>query len=279
MKFARIPFFWLICLFASCGALAQLPESPPDEICQRLFQSYIIRPGGLMVFGDYPPDVAAAVIISERGGTGFWKIVLKELQKGNTESEKGCVRVLGMMLAIDAGARDAIKRDSETEEIRQTFLGTYVGPEVVEELLKRGKEAVGARVDYYAIALMRARMPEATDFFRMILRDDTHKSYQEGTKFHAAVGLAQLGEPDGFEWLIKNTHGQLPNEALPMVENAWPDCISERSLYPTLNVCSIAALQELSGEKNLTAKQDWESWWLKVNKKALPKNRVIMNDR
>jgi len=40
----------------------------------------------------------------------------------------------------------------------------------------------------------------------------------------------------------------------------------------------VAALQQLSGE-DLKTKQDWESWWEKVDRRTLPKDHVDMDDQ
>jgi hypothetical protein len=245
---------------------AEEVTSQPDELCQMLFDTYIAGKGKL----NTSTVMAASHIVAERGrNTGFWKVVLRELLRGQEQSEIGCVRVLGKMLAIDAAARDAIRREKETGQVGQWAASVCLGPEVVKELITRGSAADRLRVDHYAIALSRARVPETTEFFRMILRDDSGQDYLAGTKFHAAVGLAQIGEPDGFVWLIKNSE-----DPLPTVSNAWPSRVSNLNL----DTCSVAALRDLSGERNLKSKQEWESWWDKVDKRGIPKNPVSMDD-
>jgi len=91
----------------------------------------------------------------------------------------------------------------------------------------------------------------------------------DSAKYHAAVGLAQLGNADGFEWLIANSE-----DPLPTISNAWPDRVPNLNL----DVCSVAALQDLSGETAPKTKQEWETWWDKADKKALPKGNVHMRD-
>jgi hypothetical protein len=266
-KVKTIPFLLLV-IFASTvfsGASEEV-TNPTDQLCQMLFDTYLARQGMI----NTSTIKAASHIVAERGrDTGFWKIVLRELQSGHQESELGCVRVLGNMLAIDAAARDAIRREKETGQVGQWAATVCLGPEAVKEIITRGRAANRFRVDQYAIALLRARVPETADFFRMILRDDTGEHYLAGTKFHAAVGLAQLGEPDGFTWLFEHTEDPLDTVASP-----WPWFVSNLNL----DTCSVAALRDLSGEKNLKSKQEWQSWWNKVDKSSLPKNLVRMVD-
>jgi len=255
-----------VCLWGvGLAALGQGRSEHPDDISQQLFETYIAR--GRMV--NTSTRMAAAHIVAERGrASGFWRTVLKELQKGDEGSEVGCAHVLGKMLAVDARARDVIRREKETGQIRSWSAAVCLGPEVVQELIRRGQKTERFRVDHYAIALARARVPEATEFFQMILRDEVGRG-QDSAKFHAAVGLAQLGEADGFVWLIAHS-----DNIQGHVSNAWPSRMSEAK---NLGGCCGAALRQVSGE-DLKTKQDWESWWEKVNRKTLPKSHVEMGE-
>jgi hypothetical protein len=245
--------------------LVQERSDQPDDISQQLFETYVAR-GGLV---NTSTRIAAEHIVAERGrDSGFWRSILKELQKGDEESEVGCVHVLGKMLAVDARARDVIRREKETGQIGQWRAAVCLGPEVVQELIRRGQKTERFRVDHYAIALARARVPEATEFLQMILRDEVGKG-EDSAKFHAAVGLAQLGEADGFVWLIAHS-----DNIQGHVSNAWPSRMSEAK---NLGGCCGAALRQVSGE-DLKTKQDWESWWEKVNRKTLPKSHVEMDE-
>jgi hypothetical protein len=263
----RILLAMTICsLLYGQNAIGQEQGKKSDEICQRLFETYIARRGKI----NTSTVMAASHIVAERGrNTGFWKNVLQELQKNDERSEIGCVRVLGKMLGIDAAARDVIKREKKTRQMSAWEASVRLPPEVVKELVILGRKADRFRVDHYTIALARARVPDAKDFFQMILRDDTDKRYMSSTKFHAAVGLAQLGDSTGFAWLITNS-----DDPLPTVSNAWPPRVPNLNL----NTCSVAALRQLSGETKLSTKQEWQAWWKTVDKKLLPKSHVTIVD-
>lgn len=243
-------------------ALIMTDKEPPDSICDMLFQNYIVRGGKI----DTSTIMAASHIIAERGReTDFWKIVLEKLRSNDERSKIGCVRILGRMLATDARARDIIR----TGEITAWDASVRLPPEVVEVLIARGKKADRFCVDHYCIALARARVPEAQDFFHLILRDDTGKSYMPTARFFSAVGLAQLGNPAGFDWLIANCE-----DSLPTISNAWPAGV------PNLNVdtCCVAALRSLTGESELKMKSQWETWWKNADRKTLPKGPVNIVD-
>lgn len=241
-------------------------ETKPDDICQLLFEAYIARPGKT---GD-STVMAASRIIAERGrDTGFWGNVLRELRKGDSRNEIECVRILGKMLAMDASARDVIRRQKEAGDLVQQAAYVRLGPEVVSELVGRGKNADRFRMDHYAVALARARVPEAAPLFLMILRDDTGRHFTPSAKYHAAVGLANLGDPKGFEWLIANS-----DDSLPTVSNAWPPGVTNRNV----NTCCTAALRELSGDQTRSTKLEWETWWGSVDRQTLPKRQVALVD-
>jgi hypothetical protein len=217
--------------------------------------------------------MAASYIIAERGrNNGFWRHVLSELQNGKEESEVGCVRILGKMLDIDALQIDAAQRYQKTGESGQafTFGGvTHPRPEIVKTLITRGEKADRFRVEAYAIALARARVPEATNFFQMILRDDTGKNYMSTAKFYAAVGLAQLGNSSGYIWLVENS-----GDPLPIVQGALPRGVSNNNV----DTCCQAALRNLSGQKDMKSKADCETWWNHLDKLSIPNGRVDIVD-
>jgi hypothetical protein len=258
----------IACSLAACVAVftatvaAMSREGEPDRLCQLLFEEYVVGRGKI----NGTTRTAASDIVAERGrNAGFWRDVLRELQEDDEETEMGCVRVLGKMLEIDARARDSIRRTETTGETTAWRPSIEVGNEVIEELIARAGKADRFRVDAYAIALARARVPEACAFFRAILQDDAGKQHLESAKFHAAVGLAQCGDPAGFRWLIENS-----SDPSQTVSNAWP----ERDLMSNLDACCIAALQDLSGQRDLRTRQDCESWWKLASEEPPAHGRV-----
>jgi hypothetical protein len=248
------------------GLVAQDAEPQQDQLCRMLFDTYMTGRGKIQT----RTITAASHIVAERGrDSGFWRHVLKELQRNNEASELGCVRVLGKMLEVDALARDVIKREKETGQVGQWAASVCLGPDVVRELISRGEKADSSRVGYYAIALARARVPESVDFFRMILRDGADRYDMDTAKFYAAVGLAQLRDPAGMMWLI----AQSDNRNLD-VRNAYPRGIR----YAISDTYVTMALRRLTGQENLTTQQEWEAWWERADSKAYPKSRVEIVD-
>jgi hypothetical protein len=262
----------------SLSGIADAQERPPDEISKLLFETYLDGPRKI----NTSTIMAASQIVADRGRTsGFWRQVLAELKSDDEHSEVNCVRILGNMLATDAAARDAIRRQKETGEVTAWIPSVELGPEVVRELIERGKQADRFRMDHYAIALARARVPEAKNFFASILSAETGPPtvvgaqkepaplsvrHLDGTRFHAAVGLAQLGDPVGIEWLMANCED--PNG---FVQHARP-YLADRG--GSIGTCCQAALQRLSNRSDLTTNDEWEAWWKTADKAALA-NRAV----
>jgi hypothetical protein len=193
--------------------------------------------------------------------------VLAELKSGDEHSEGHCVRILGNMLATDAAARDAIRRQKETGEVGAWNPTVHLGPEVVSELVARARRADRNRIDHYVIALARARVSEARELFSAVLTArrgvpadaapgadvPTGFYHMDGPRFHAAVGLAQLGEAAGAQWLIANCED--PNG---YVQHARP-YFADRT--GSIGTCCQAALMQLSEKREPMSKAEWEAWW------------------
>jgi hypothetical protein len=172
------------------------------------------------------------------------------------------------MLAVDAAVRDRMQREKETGQIGQSAEPVRLGGEVVNVLVERADKADRFRAECYAIALARARVADARGFFSAVLADSTGKNYMPGAKFFAAVGLAQLGDAAGYEWLVVNS-----GDELPTISNARPRGAANLKL----NSCCDAALRQLT-EKDLSGSDAWQTWWRKANRASLPQARVDIID-
>lgn len=255
---------WLILILAiaaiiPCTKAAGQVAERTDPICENLFREYL---HGGKIFSDEVD--AASLLIARRGRrNGFWRVVLAELQKENQLSEKGCVRILGKMLEEDARDRRVTPKQQETMP-RLAYIA--LGPEVVTELLKRGEKAERYPLNDYVIALARARDVRAKAFFLDILTNKARTGYMSDARFHAALGLAQLGDTAGFEWLIAHSESDMGSINIAYPEGAAPS--------RGLGVCCVAALRTLSGSKDLTSRKDWEAWWSQVAKPFVPQSVV-----
>jgi hypothetical protein len=275
-------FLVLLAQVASIPQMVAAQERAPDELSQLLFDTYLARPGK----HNTPTVMAASQIVADRGReSGFWKNVLAELKTNDEHSEVNCVRILGNMLAMDASARDALRRQKETGEISASIQSVRLGPEVAKELLERANKADRFLSDHYTIALARARVPEAREFLASILvarrgpaappiagREDAPAGFYhlESTRFHAAVGLAQLGDAAGIDWLIANCE-----DINGDVSSARPYAASPGG---SLDSCCVAALRQLSDKMDLTTRAEWEAWRKTADKSLLPSRPVWLLD-
>ncbi len=132
---------------------ADAQDQTNDELTRQLFEQYVARRGKI----NTDSILAATHLVAERGRVnGFWRNILAELQRNDEQSEIGCVRVLGKMLATDALARDALRRQNETGEVSAWVPTVCISPEVVTELLERAQQADRFKIDHYTIALVRS---------------------------------------------------------------------------------------------------------------------------
>jgi hypothetical protein len=273
----RIPLLLLLAWGGAALERAAAQNPAVDQVTAQLFEQYVARQAKI----DSESVMAATHLVAARGReTGFWKVVLAELQQDNPGSEIGCLRVLGKMLATDAAARDAIQRREETGEISAWIPTVCLGPEVVAELLQRGRKADRFRIDHYVIALARARTPAAKDFFLAVLRTPAEPGdpyattphsvrHLDSTCFHAAVGLAQLGAAEGFDWLIAHCEFRQGS-----VTNAWPGV----SRGGNLSDCCQEALRQLSDQRQSSSAAEWAAWRQSVDWQRLPRRAVVFRD-
>lgn len=292
-------------LIVVCAGAAFAQEPAPDSLTRQLFDQY--TRGGKI---DGKSQLAAIHLIAARGRyDGFWKEVLTALKThepgdGNHRyPEINCLKILGKMLEQDAYARMAIERQRETGEIGAMVPVIALRPEVVTTLIDRGRKADRLLVEHYSIALARARVPETREFLKSLLpvvasgparvpegdlfaprpQSTTRKpaqapepravNHMPTTQFHAAIGLALLGESEGIDWLVKNSTQTEFNQG--DVQHSVPFGLGRRH---QISDCCVAALQQLS-DQNLTTKEEWGAWASTVDKKTLLRKRIVLEDQ
>ena len=238
-----------------------------DEICQLLYDSYLIRRGKS---GSGPLAPPAEHIVVQRGRlTDFWKFLLNEIEREDGDNKHRCAVMLGRMLALDAAARDGIfySIKPRPENSRVLLIDRpCLGKEVTTELIKQANMADRWDVDSYLVALVRARTYEPRELFQSVLRNNTGKMYMDDAQFYAALGLAHMGVLTGFEWLFDNQGA---------AGHLWPRLANSGAR--TLGPSCTAALMQLTGGKALRDKKELESWLKTVKRKELVKNYVMLD--
>lgn len=282
-----------------------------DPICGLLFEEYV---RGLKVDG-FELQMACELIASRGRKKGFGRVVLAELRRGDERTERTCVLILGKMLAEDARARDIINSPGFRADRFARPPGVGLGEDVVDELIRRTQRADDDRRDDYVIALARSRDPRSREFLRYVVRSTQERREREEeamrtgppapqdprqdrnstarrdtndqerqmvyslvAEFYSAVGLAQLGDPMGIEWLIAH-HG----DAAPDLPDRFGDespLSQGRNFagYPVNGLSSAEALRSLTGQ-NLTTRAEWQAWWQKARKPFVPRGYVRIPDK
>jgi hypothetical protein len=200
--------------------------------------------------------------------TGDWKIVLDELQSGTCRSEVHCIKVLGMMAEKEAQWRRIVELHERGEYRGPLQMGSkrpYVPTELVPALLRRATAADRSDWEHYVVALAQSRDERAKDFFLTILKDAPIDRKAEFASFHAAVGLANLHELAGIEWLIEHA-----GESKEMIHNAWPGNTPGRRMDAACDR-ALAYLSGHFGNGECTCSRGveyWRKWWQDANQQV-----------
>ncbi|MCH8150557.1 MAG: hypothetical protein IH987_21705 [Planctomycetes bacterium] len=256
------------------GAAVAIPPSPdqPPVIRDPDMEPYFDRLIHLCFNGGKinSDDRAAACHLLSRAARRHerWRVPVRMLrqEQGN---ERRIVQVLGKIAAVDARARDRQALPKEERMRIASMPGVVLDDTVVPELLDRVRATDRDVVDHYVIALARARDPRAVDFLRKILTGNLGQSGLTSTRFHAAVGLANLGDIEAVEWLINNIDADRGR-----VSHAWP---GKRCSNDLATSC-VEALHQVSGYLGYSTADEWRQWWSAQRESFQPKNIIQLRE-
>ena len=237
-------------------------EAQSDVVCDTLLRDYVLNVGKI----ESRAVNAAIQLLGARGRAGkYWQVVLRRFQEtdanGRTAIQSSrLLTVLTIMLEYDGQARWLLARPDALRQsawIPQITLSN----DVLDTIISKAKQADHNQLDAYVIALVAAHDPRGQAFLKSVL-ESTDGTAEEGTRFHAAVGLAELGDTAGFRWLVESAPGGFIWSA-PHVETSGGSCLDSR----------VHALNDLVGVKKETI-EEWQAWW-KVQKEIVaPNGRV-----
>lgn len=201
-------------------------------------------------------------------GCEYWRVILEDWRHGDPRNERYNVDVIGRMLADDAIGRDFKELPPEKQRLVAMLPGIVLDDSVLPELVARALQADGSIVDHYILAAARARDRRAIDFLARVL-SDTQPRHAASTKFHASVGLANLADSRGVEWLIDHVDDEGPTVTLARPPGAGRGNLDE---------CCLWTLRYLSGKPALTTQAEWREWWSTVRQGFTPTARVTLLD-
>ena len=180
---------------------------------------------------------------------------------------------------------ERVKRTGETEQraipIPSDPSHLYADSETLKRVIRRGREADRSDIDAFVLAIRAAHHPKGAEFLLDVIRnpvdrpglgtsrfdDETRKSHGKwkdniggswsDAKFHAAVGLAELGSHEGVEWLIRNSRRN--RDIGPKSISRFPHSGDTRGNY---RMSSLHALADISGLGFNDDASVWSAWWI-----------------
>ncbi len=292
-------------LLPIASASAQQIDSKQDVVLQTLFDQYVNVKGKLPT-----AEVQAAIeLVAARGARDrdFMRMVLGELEKrSQTDNDRTIRRNLLAVVSkwLEAGGSlrwqsdQALQaRNAERAAGQMPAVMWHANSPMLFKVIELGRLADRSDIDVYVLAVRGAHHPQGESFLLDVLGNrqaggDPFEFYKHhpappapekawsdsmggswrDAKFHAAVGLAELGDSRGIEWLIaavqpndfgidgtvyRGTHAKAPGGSL-----------RENSLY---------VLADLFGLPPTTTGPDWKAWRQK-NKQPAVVGRAALID-
>jgi len=242
-----LTFVTLALVWRHSDAGPREPES--DVVCEALLRDYVLNTGKI----ESRSVNAATQLLGVRGrGKDYWKVVLRHFKesdaKGRTAVQSSrLLTVLTIMLEYDGRARWLLSRP---EELRQSAWVPQItlSEEVLDTIIERASTVDRNHLDAHLVAVVVAHDHRAKPFLKSILEGKDER-IDQGTRFHAAVGLAELGDGAGFRWLVEaNPMGEI--WSAPHLDAPNGSCLESR----------VQALNDLTGLKKKTI-EEWQAWW------------------
>ena len=196
------------------------------------------------------------------------KILLDELKKSHANrnglvQRKQILSVTGRILAQDAQSRWAheyAKRPGAFPQQRAIPPETavYAKSPYLEDIMELGMKATRSDIAYYVMAVRNAHHPQAISFLLDVVNNpgaggpfdnrpatgkwtDNIGGGWNAAKLYAAAGLAELGRPEGMQWLIQQTR--------------------PRDYQYEIGEMSVQVLRDLTRSQRDLGFNGWNAWW------------------
>ena len=293
---------WLIVFLALCSVPVRIAsaqtqavqnELVADAVTEQLFREYVIGRGRIPT-----ASVNAAIeLVAARGSNPpFIKTVLAEFEKtceagnGARTIKRNLLELLSKMLAVEGGRRwhyeDA--RRTRSGELSAAIVTPtpsldgdqrlYAESEILSHLIARGRQADRHEIDAFVLAVRQAHHPQGEEFLLDVLRNppDSRGKWPDnvgGTwmdaKFHAAVGLAELGEHAGVEWLIGQSRSN--DFGVGSMSAFLSRAPHRKAIGGNLRESCLHALADLLGQPATDRTAPLEAWWTANKSQFEPK--------
>lgn len=275
-----------------------------DPLTKQLFREYVVRNGKIST-----NRVAAAIELvaaRSRGNARFQETVIEEFEKSCQDKDSSTVRrnllkLMRKMLAAEGALRWHYERPQDGEPFAAAVSPPipadpkvlYADSKMLACILARGRQSDRSDIDSYVLAIRAAHHPQGKQFLLDVLQnpestdpfdandpdvnqgkwpDNLGGSWRDA-KFHAAVALAELGEPDGVQWLIAKAK---PNDF--GLDGSVFRVPHARSASGSLRESCRYALADLSGIQPDGDADRWSTWWAENKAKFVPQPITLRLD-
>lgn len=253
-------------------------DDPVDRLAWELTERYITQVGKI------PTDQIRAATILVGASLRHDPALVRSLSKslGQHCGNEGTLIIRRKILSVFRRAFESTggaARWSDQSDSTRRQVELFALPDedaVLAQIIRCGRTADRSDIDNYVLALRAAHHPATSDFLRDVLRHETKwKDHQGGSwgdaKFHAAVGLAELGDAAGWNWLIA---AATPNEF-------GIDDTVYRGAHVSVTTGSLranckAALMDLAGLQ--VAPASWTDWWQTNGDQLQPQHVGLKQD-
>lgn len=287
-----------------------LPSSDSiDMVTEQLFRQYVVGRGKIST-----RTVNAAIeLVAARGQSpAFAQAVVLEFERSCEDENassilKNLMELISKMLAVDGNQRwiyELAHRNGQTKQIATTAGPSpsptdekiyYRQSEMLERVISRGRQANRHNIDAFVIAVRQAHHPRGKQFLLDVLQnqpdplsrgltvDPLQGKWPDnlgGTwldaKFHAAVGLAELGEHAGVEWLIKQS--ELNDFGVGSMSASLFHAPHRKAASSNLRESCLHALADLFELPATSDSKQWTAWWAANKDHFQPKSVALQLD-
>ncbi len=295
---------------ANSNALAPIAPSMDNTVYLQLFESHVMAQGKI----DSEQVIAAIKLVASQGAkdTEFRQRIMNEFDKAcdsqNTSTRRqNLIAVMSLMLTEEASDRWRFELATNSDPRSQSAIAAvqndpeflYQKSEMIERLINRSRQVGSGDIDRIVMAIRNAHHPLGKAFLLEVLCNrkaggdpfgwqwtnamppDSSKQWTDAmggswrdAKFHAAVGLAELGESIGVEWLIAAVQ---PND-FGMDGTVFQGM---HQLEPTGSLRKNArlVLADLFGIAPTDDPSELKTWWADNKARFIPKQTILKGDK
>ena len=250
-----------------------------DATTKALYAQYISRPGKIET-----TSVQAAIeLVAARGHRDpkFRALLVEDFVRSCKEDKFGNVRrklldLVAKVLMRDGGMRWQRNEEKRTADIGQRALppdaSLYRESQLLGHLVEYGRKCNASEIDAFVFAVRQAHHPKGKQFLLDVLHNpsnsdpfgnaakgkwpDNQGGSWRDARFHAAIGLAELGVKDGVRWLIERARAN--RFGLDDSVFCHPHALAKSG---SLRTNCDYALRDLSQGDRRRPRDTWDKWW------------------